>query len=184
MALKFLATMTTPEVQSAQLAAYGRARTIGDAPERDLLGPDELGFIASRDSFYLATVNADGWPYVQHRGGPAGFLRVLGPNQLGFADFRGNRQLLSTGHVAANGRVALFLMDYPTRSRLKLLGLARTVPAAEDRDLLARVAEPPQFAAIERIFVLDVLGYDWNCEKFITPRYTEEEWAERMKDEG
>lgn len=175
MALKFMSVLTTPDVQAAQQAAYGRARTIPGAPERDLLGPDEIDFIGTRDSFYLATVNAEGWPYVQHRGGPAGFLRLLGPNQLAFADYRGNRQLLSTGHVARNDRATLFLMDYPTRSRLKIIGHARTVLATEDRTLLERVAEPQQFQAIERVFVIDVLGFDWNCEKFITPRYSEEE---------
>lgn len=179
MALKFLETLTTPPVQAAQLKAYGRARVIEGAPERDLLGPDEVEFIRARDSFYLATVNADGWPYIQHRGGAPGFLRVLGPNQLAFADYRGNRQLLSTGHVAANDRVSLFLMDYPTRSRLKLLGRARTILPADDRGLLEQVAALPQFPIVERIFLVDVLAFDWNCEKFITPRFTEAEFQAR-----
>jgi predicted pyridoxine 5'-phosphate oxidase superfamily flavin-nucleotide-binding protein len=120
-------------------------------------------------------VSEDGWPYVQHRGGRAGFLRVIGPNRLAFADYRGNRQLLSTGNVTANNRVALFLMDYPRRERLKLLGRARTEDARLRPELVAEIAEPEARDLVERIFVIDVVSFDWNCPKYITPRYTADE---------
>lgn len=112
MAGRFLQTYFTPEVLAAQSHYYGRGQNLPQQPARDPLGPDETAFIAERDSFYLATVTSDGWPYVQHRGGPAGFLKLLDPTTLGFADFKGNRQLLSTGNASTNDRVCLFLMDY------------------------------------------------------------------------
>jgi len=139
------------------------------------LGQHEREFIAARDSFYLATVTESGWPYVQHRGGPRGFLRVLGPTTLAFADYTGNRQLLSTGSVAASGRVALFLMDYPNQSRLKLLGHARSVPAAADPVLVEQVAAPAQRSLVERVFIIEMVAFDWNCPKYITPRFTADE---------
>jgi len=141
-----------------------------------LLTDDEQAFIAARDSFYLGTISKSGWPYIQHRGGPPGFLNMLDPKTLAFADFGGNRQMLSTGNLATNDRVTLFLMDYPRRERLKILGHARVLDAREHTELAKRV-QPPGFnqAKPERIFVVDVLSYDWNCPKFITPRYTSEE---------
>src|SRR4029078_11541347 len=124
-------------VQEAQERFFGRHQVVVNAPERDAFTEAEIVHIASRDSFYLATTNSDGWPYVQHRGGPPGFLKVLGPNQLGFADFKGNRQLLSTGNLDGDDRVSLFLMDYPHRERLKILGHARVLDAREHADLAA-----------------------------------------------
>src|SRR5687767_695266 len=105
MAAKFMQLVLTPEVQSAQDRYFGRHQSVAEAPDRDLLTEDESAFIESRDSFYLASTNSDGWPYIQHRGGPAGFLKVLGPNLLGFADFKGNRQLLTTGNIDGDNRV-------------------------------------------------------------------------------
>jgi len=162
---------STPSVAAEQRRYYGRDQSTADAPARDVLGEVEREFIATRDSFYMATVTEKGWPYVQHRGGPAGFLRVLGPHTLGFADLRGNRQMLSTGNVQMNDRVALLLMDYPQRSRLKILGRARVVPATEDKPLASELATTLN-AVVERLFLIDVIGFDWNCPKFITPRYT------------
>lgn len=121
----------TPAVQAAQERYFGKHQSVEDAPERDAFTGNEAAFIATRDSFYMATTNSDGWPYLQHRGGPAGFLKVLGPHQLGFADFKGNRQLISTGNLDGNDRVALFLMDYPNRRRLKILGHARVLDSRE-----------------------------------------------------
>jgi predicted pyridoxine 5'-phosphate oxidase superfamily flavin-nucleotide-binding protein len=144
----------------------------GDA--RATLGPDERAHIEARDSAYLASIGADGWPYIQHRGGPPGFLRVIDPHTIGFADLRGNRQLLSTGNVAADDRVALILIDYPQRARLKLLGHARTVVDAALADQLA----PPELRTrVERVFLIDVVAFDWNCSAYITPRWTEREIA-------
>lgn len=170
MAGKFLQLMLTPEVLSAQERAYGRARPAAPAPERDPLTADEAAFIGQRDSFYLATVNRDGWPYVQHRGGPVGFLKVLGPSQLGFADLPGNRQLLSVGHTMANDCVSLFLMDYVQRERLKILGHARVVEAGEQPELRTHFATPGT-PPPERYFLIDVVSFDWNCPKYITQRY-------------
>lgn len=172
MTARYLETFVTPPVQDAQRQAYGRALQIEGAPPRDPLGPDEIAFVGARDSFYLATVNPDGWPYLQHRGGPAGFLRVLDAHTLGFADLRGNRQLLTTGHLRADDRVALFLMDYPARRRLKLAGHARTLLAGDEPELAARLAPPGLVTKVERLMLIDVLAFDWNCPAYITPRYT------------
>lgn len=172
-------TMLTPAVQAAQERSFGRRQRIPDAPERDAFTDDETAFIASRDSFYLATTNSDGWPYIQHRGGPPGFLKVLGPHLLGFADYRGNRQLLSTGNLDGNDRVTLFLMDYPNRTRLKILGHARVLDARENADLADQLSPAPEVRSLtERLFLIDVVGFDWNCPKYITPRFTEAEIAE------
>ena len=176
MANRFVKNMLTPEVLAAQQHYYGRVAPVAAAPERDLLTDDEQAFVAARDSFYLGTISESGWPYIQHRGGPPGFLNVLDPQTLAFADYGGNRQMLSTGNLATNDRVTLFLMDYPRRERLKILGHARVLDASEYTELAQHV-QPSEFnqAKPERIFVVDVLSYDWNCPRFITPRYTSEE---------
>jgi uncharacterized protein len=128
--------------------------------------------IQSRDSFYMATVSETGWPYVQHRGSRPGFLRVVSPTRLAFADYKGNRQLLSTGNLAATDRVCLFLIDYPRRTRLKILGRAWVEDAREHPDLVAQLAEPEARGSVERVFFIEVVSFDWNCPKYITPRYT------------
>ena len=164
---------------------YGRRETVeaeGETAHEELTHA-ERAFIAARDSFYLATVTEKGWPYVQHRGGPRGFLRVLGPRTLAFADVRGNRQLLSAGNLAGSDRVALFLMDYPQRSRLKILGHASVLAAAEATELAAQLSVP-KAATVERVVRIEVVAFDWNCPKYITPRYTQdevEEWVEPLK---
>ncbi len=167
-------TVLTPAVLEAERHYYGRTYPSFDhAPESDALGEEEAEFIESRDSFYLATITENDWPYLQHRGGPRGFLRVLGPRRIGFADYGGNRQMISVGSLAVNDRVSLFLMDYPARERLKILGHAKVLDAREHPDLVASLAPPAGHAAkVERLFVIDVLSYDWNCPKFITPRFT------------
>jgi predicted pyridoxine 5'-phosphate oxidase superfamily flavin-nucleotide-binding protein len=142
-----------------------------------LLTPEEIEFISLRDSFYMATVTEDGWPYVQHRGGRPGFLRVLSPSRLAFADYKGNRQMLSTGNLGANDRVALFLMDYPERNRLKILGRAQIKDAREHSELVSQLADKDVQPIVERFFIIDVVAFDWNCSKYITPRYTAEEVA-------
>lgn len=180
MTYRYLETYLTPAVKDAQREAYGRALEVTGAPARDALGPEEAAFVAARDSFYLASVSPDGWPYVQHRGGPAGFLKVVDTHTLGFADLKGNRQLITTGHLRADDRVALFLMDYPGRRRLKLVGRARTIAAASDPTLAARLTPPGLQKKVERLVVIDVLGLDWNCPAYITPRYTAAEVEEAM----
>jgi uncharacterized protein len=168
----YLEVMFTPPVQAAQQRFQGRALALPPQPERDPLDEDEIGFIRERDSFYMATVSPTGWPYVQHRGGAPGFLRVLDPSRLAFADYRGNRQMISTGHVAADDRVSLFLMDYPQRLRLKILGRATVLDAREHPDQVEALAEPGVRRITERLFLIDVVSFDWNCPKYITPRYT------------
>jgi predicted pyridoxine 5'-phosphate oxidase superfamily flavin-nucleotide-binding protein len=145
----------------------------------DQLSARETDFIAQRDTFYLATVSETGWPYVQHRGGPPGFLKVLGPNQLAYADFRGNTQLISVGNVSKNDRCSLILMDYPNRRRLKILGHMRVEDGRSgDTTDLAQVELPDYKARIERITYIDVVAFDWNCPQHITRRYTESEFED------
>jgi hypothetical protein len=155
-------------------ASYARMEARDDGTCR--LDPEAAEFIESRDSFYLSSVNVEGWPYIQHRGGPKGFLHVLDDKHIAFADYGGNRQYVSLGNLEGNDRVALFLMDYPSRSRLKLLGRARAVPLAEFDDALKKLAPPQGYPAkVERAIVIEIAGWDWNCPQHITPRYTIEE---------
>ena len=172
MADKFHEIVFTDSVRKAQAHYYGKPQRVEDAPECDALTEDETGFIQSRDSFYIATVSETGWPYVQHRGGKPGFLRVINPTSLAFADYKGNRQLLSTGNLAVTDRVTLFLMDYPQRTRLKILGHARVEDARRHPELVAQFAEPEVQRLVERLFFIEVVSFDWNCPQYITPRYT------------
>ena len=165
-------TVLTPSVLEAQHHYFGKRATLREAPEIDPLTDEEREFIEARDSFYMATVTENGWPYVQHRGGAPGFLRVVSPTQLAFADYRGNRQMLSTGNLAANDRVALFLMDYPRRERLKILGHAAVKDARQHPELVEQLAEPDARRIVERLFIIHVLSFDWNCPQYITPRFT------------
>ena len=181
MAGRYLENHFTPQVLAAQQRYFGRSQEVPAQPERDLLTSEEVDFIARRDSFYLATVSSNGWPYLQHRGGPRGFLKVIGPNELAFADYRGNRQMLSTGNLAGNDRVAMFLMDYPRRERLKIMGHARVLDALEYPEMAAQLAPPTELKGVERIFRVDVVSFDWNCPKYITPRFTEEEVREATR---
>jgi hypothetical protein len=144
-------------------------------PTEQQLGPDEIEFIATRDSFYISTVTPDGWPYIQHRGGVAGFLRVLDEHTLAFADYSGNKQYITIGNLVVNDRFALFLMDYPNRVRLKIIGHARVLEPGEDLELEARVRVPEERTSTERILLLNVVGFDWNCSQHITPRFTLDE---------
>lgn len=142
----------------------------------DKLTPRELDFIALRDTFYIASVNQNGWPYVQHRGGPPGFLRVLGPNKLAYADFRGNTQLISAGNLLKDDRCSIILMDYPNQRRLKLLGHMRIDDVRTVLpDIVARIELPGYRAKIERVAFIDVAAFDWNCPQHITQRYTQAE---------
>lgn len=154
-------------------AGYARREAPSD-DDRDALTDRELAFLGARDSLYLASVTAGGWPYLQHRGGPAGFVRWLGGNRIGFADYPGNRQFISLGNVVERGRVALFAMDYPARRRLKLIGRARLVTATKDAGLVDSASHPagPQTGAA---LVIDVVGFDWNCPQYIEPRFTRAE---------
>lgn len=162
----------TDSVRQAQKHYYGASEPLREATTPDELTPEEIDFIRSRDSFYIASVTENGWPYIQHRGGPVGFLHVIDNRTLAFADFRGNRQMLSTGNLVANNRVALILMDYPQRTRLKILGHASIEDAREHQELVQQLAEPNASRIVERVFLIKVVGFDWNCPAHITPRYT------------
>ena len=166
----------TPNVQQMQerfgsRAQYARMQVNGGP--NDALGPREAEFLGQADSFYLATVGETGWPYVQHRGGPAGFLKVLSPTQIGFADFRGNVQYVSAGNTLHDDRVAIIVMDYMNRQRLKVLGHLRFVAVPDAAPELVRKVELPDYRArVERVALIDVTAFDWNCPQHITPRYT------------
>jgi uncharacterized protein len=174
MAHRFLELATTDAARTAQAAAGSRAayaRLEGGKPTHDRLREQEEAFIAARDSFYVASVNDAGWPYIQHRGGPPGFLKVLDEKRLGFADLAGNKQYLTLGNVQTADRIALFLMDYPNRRRLKLLGRMHTI--GRDDLLMERLVDPAYPARAERGFVIAVEAFDWNCPQHITPRFTQ-----------
>lgn len=165
----------TDRVRSLQTAMGSRAgyarREGGDADVNDRLGPNEADFIGRSDSFYMATVGETGWPYIQHRGGPQGFVRILDEKTLGFADFAGNRQYISVGNLGGDDRVSLFFMDYPNRARLKLMGRARFI-GDDDGDLLAQLTVLGYKARVERGVLIAVEAFDWNCSQHITPRFT------------
>ena len=144
----------------------------------DTITPELAAYVAERDTAFLATVSAAGAPYIQHRGGPSGFLRVIGNSTLAFADYKGNRQLLSTGNLSVNDRVALFLMNYTHRERLKILGHARIEDVRERPELIERFADPTMRTSVERVVFIDVVSFDWNCPKYITPRYSVKEVEE------
>ena len=178
MARAFAKISFTPDVQAVQAemgsrTAY-RATELG-AAETVALSEFEQAFIAERDSFYQATVSQTGWPYVQHRGGPAGFLKVLDQQTLGYADFSGNRQYLSVGNLRGDDRVSLILMDYSGRQRLKIWGRARVVDERNEPQLLSKLELLDFRAPVERGIVVRVEAFDWNCPKYITPRYSQRE---------
>jgi predicted pyridoxine 5'-phosphate oxidase superfamily flavin-nucleotide-binding protein len=179
MASSFLDIAATPAVRAAQAAkgSAGLYDKIATKRRIDQLGAAEVKFIAARDSFYMASVSETGWPYVQHRGGPPGFLTVLDDNTLAFADYSGNRQYISLGNTAANDRVALIMMEYPHRRRLKLYARIELRDLVADPDLAARIAHPEYRGVPERAFLLHVEASDWNCPQHITPRYSETEIA-------
>ena len=144
-----------------------------------ILTEREKTFIQARDSFYMASVSETGWPYVQHRGGPIGFMRVLDDRTLGFADFAGNRQYVSVGNLRKDDRVSLFFMDYPMRTRLKLLGRVKQI-GLDDVEILPHLEVDDYRARVERGFTIHVEAFDWNCPQHITPRFTEAEIEHRV----
>ena len=154
--------------------AFYKAKTMRAhaAESSDALTEDAREFLGQRDGFYIATVSETGWPYLQFRGGPVGFLRVIDEHTLGWADFRGNLQYISTGNLGADDRVALFAMDYAHRRRLKIYGHARIVTVEDDPDLAAVLADPSYDAKVERAVIVHVEAFDWNCPQHITPRFT------------
>lgn len=183
---RFFDTVFSESVRAAQAGngsadAYGRH--LGKSTGPDIFTMQEASFIRARDSFYMASTNQSGWPYVQHRGGPAGFVKVLDESSFGIADFRGNRQYVSLGNTAADDRVALFFMDYPNRRRLKVLAHLKSVDLAERPDLADRLIDENYGAKIERGFVFSLEAFDWNCPQHITPRFTNSEISEIVEQQ-
>jgi predicted pyridoxine 5'-phosphate oxidase superfamily flavin-nucleotide-binding protein len=141
----------------------------------DGLTPVEADFIARRDSFYMASFGENGYPYIQHRGGPKGFLKVLDPKRLGFIDFKGNMQYITVGNMATNNNVALILVDYPAKARLKIYARAEILEFKDNQGLYQQLDLDGYKFRPERMMVLNVEAYDWNCPQHITPKYTAEE---------
>ena len=178
----YLDVAGSPSVRQAQ-ERNGSAAYWADyrgSRQSDRFTEAEARFIAARDSFYLATVSENGWPYVQHRGGPPGFLRVLDARTLAFPDFRGNRQYISLGNAAATDKAALFLMDYPARRRLKIYARIAVKNLAEDPELAGKLEMPGYKAKVERAFLFHLEAFDWNCPQHITPRFSEAELRARL----
>ncbi|MDO5897852.1 pyridoxamine 5'-phosphate oxidase family protein [Agrobacterium sp. Azo12] len=172
----FLEVAVTPSVRAVQADMGADQIWLGshDRPS-DTLTDAEIAFITTRDSFYMASVSETGWPYVQHRGGKAGFLKVVDQQTMAFADYRGNRQYISAGNFAANDRTCLFLMDYVRRARLKIYAYVEQVELDADQQLAKFVSDSDYRGRAERIFKLRLEAFDWNCPQHITPRYTEHE---------
>ena len=175
--VSYLDIATTPEVAAAQSAHGSRDANAAQASRRvfDRFGEAEAGFIAARDSFYLATVSETGWPYVQHRGGPPGFLKMIDDRTLGVADFAGNRQYLTLGNLAASDKASLFLMDYARQARMKLFVRVEVVDLRADTQMAARLADGGYRARVERGLLFRLEAFDWNCRQHITPRFTSAE---------
>jgi predicted pyridoxine 5'-phosphate oxidase superfamily flavin-nucleotide-binding protein len=177
MAKNFAALAFTDAVKAMQEKAGSRASYA--RMERDSyvdgLTENEMDFIEQRDSFYMSSIGENGFPYIQHRGGPKGFIKVLDANQIGFIDFRGNMQYISVGNIATNNNVALIMVDYPARARLKILAKAEIVELKDDPALYDLLDLSDYKFKPERMMVLHVEAYDWNCPQHITPRYTVEE---------
>jgi len=170
-------TDAVKDIQQSQGSrkAYEKMEVRSDS--NHILSETESRFIAERDSFYMSSVSETGWPYLQHRGGPAGFMKVLDSRTIGFADFSGNRQYVSTGNFVNNNRVALFFMDYPNKRRLKLLGRVQVI-GTEEGATLDKLTLDDYSARIERSFLIKVEAFDWNCPQHITPRYTQSQVEE------
>lgn len=158
--------------QNGSRKSYARMEQGNDF--NHIFGTKEIQFLINADSFYMASVNEEGWPYVQHRGGPKGFIKIIDNNAIGFADFSGNKQYISAGNFKTNNKVSLFLMDYRNKRRLKLAGLIQSVNES-DVSLLNKLEPAGYYARIERGYIIRILGFDWNCPQHITTRYTRED---------
>jgi predicted pyridoxine 5'-phosphate oxidase superfamily flavin-nucleotide-binding protein len=168
----FTDSVKAVQAEQGSRKSYAQMEQSGD---RYVLTQSEIDFIESRDSFYISTVGDNGWPYVQHRGGPKGFLKVLDDTTLAMADFRGNMQYISTGNINASHKAALILMDYPTRQRLKIWATSEVLEIEAHPELFNQTMNADYRASAERLMTFKVQAYDWNCQQHITPRYTLEE---------
>ncbi|NVK43721.1 MAG: pyridoxamine 5'-phosphate oxidase family protein [Oceanospirillaceae bacterium] len=177
----FLEIAVTPAVRAMQQGRHVEPVRNRDEQARDRFTEFESAFIRARDSFFLATVSETGWPYVQHRGGPPGFLKQIDDRTLAFADYRGNRQYISAGNAAKNGRASLLLLDYARPARLKAYVHVELIVPGADPDLDRLVRDRDYRAIPERIFRLRLQAFDWNCPQHITPRFSEREIAESIR---
>jgi predicted pyridoxine 5'-phosphate oxidase superfamily flavin-nucleotide-binding protein len=183
MTKSFGSLVFTPVVKSLQerygsRRQYARMEESGGSPGG--FGPDEQEYLRERDTFFMASVGATGWPYVQHRGGPKGFLKVVDAQTIAFADFLGNKQYVTTGNLATDNRVALIFVDFPRQLRLKVLGRVEILDGEKMKEWLAKVRDPEYKATTERVYVIHVEAFDWNCSQHIVPRFTEEEIREAL----
>lgn len=173
--IAFTDDVKTIQTEFGSRKNYGRMEQ-KSAPTK--LSDEAKNFIEESDIFYQATVGTNGWPYVQHRGGPKGMLKVLSDNQIGYADFRGNKQYLSVGNIQSNNKVSIIIMDYARKSRLKIWATAEIVTNADAPELIHKLQNPDYKTPIERAVILTVEAFDWNCPQHIKPRFTEPEIAE------
>jgi uncharacterized protein len=177
--------LTFTESVKAEQEKYGSRRSYSryEGGEPDFYGitDAEEDFISKRDGFYIATVNNLGQPYIQFRGGPKGFLKVLDDKTLGYADFKGNLQYISVGNLNENNKAALFLMDYANQRRLKILANVEVKEAKDAPEIIEKLAVPDYKAKIERAMILHVEAFDWNCPQHITPRFTLNEIREMTR---
>ena len=175
----------TPNIKAEQVAHGSRehyAKYEGAPETPDLITDAEASFIAARDSFYMATVGETGWPYMQHRGGPVGFVKVLDSQTLGMADFRGNRQYITIGNIHTDDRTSLFFMDYANKRRLKALARIKRLDLAENPEIAAKLALPGYKAKVEHALIFTIEAFEWNCPAHITPRFSEAEIAPGIRD--
>lgn len=179
-AIAFTDAVKELQEKNGSRASYAR---VEKKAHRDGLGPNETAFIATMDHFYMASYSESQFPYIQHRGGPKGFVRVLDKNRIGFIDFSGNRQYISAGNIQTNNHVALIMVDYPSRARLKILATAEIVELKENDELFALLNLDDYTFTPERMMVLQIEAYDWNCQQHIIPRYTIEEIQEAFAGE-
>jgi predicted pyridoxine 5'-phosphate oxidase superfamily flavin-nucleotide-binding protein len=183
MTKSFGSLVFTPVVKSLQerygsRRQYARMEQFGGSP--DGFGPDEQEYLRERDTFFMASIGATGWPYVQHRGGPKGLLKVIDAQTIAFADFLGNKQYVSTGNLMTDNRVALIFVDFPRQLRMKVLGRVEILDGEKMKEWLAKVRDPEYNATTERVYVIHVEAFDWNCSQHIIPRFTEEEIREAL----
>jgi len=176
--LVFTPVVKTLQERHGSRRQYARLEESESSPAR--LGPQETEYLAERDTFYIASVGATGWPYVQHRGGPKGFLKVIDESTIAFADFRGNKQYISTGNLLTDNRVAIISVDYPRQLRLKILGRVEIFEGDKADEWIKKLSDPEYNAIMERVYVIRVEAFDWNCQQHIIPRFTEEEIRESL----
>jgi len=177
--LVFTPVVKTLQERYGSRRQYARIEQLGDMPGG--LGPEERDFLGERDTFYMASLGETGWPYVQHRGGPKGFLKVIDERTIAFADFRGNKQYISTGNLMTDNRVALILVEYSRQLRLKILGRAEIFEGEKAKEWLVKVRDTGYKATTERVYVIRIEAFDWNCQQHIIPRFTEEEIREVLE---